>query len=907
MDTSPNDELLRKQIAQLHQISLWSYRGAAALAALMLPLWLWLNDPFIGEVFVVACAIVFITLVIMRLLAYRLLRPVVVLINALICLLGLLLLHYSLLALPIVVLYPLLMFLISANFVPRNQLKWLMLVVMVLSSVLLGVYIAIDTAVAQADLSPLVLAPSVLVTQAVIILIACQSQLHLWNMFTRAQNMHVSLQDTHKHLEATVRARTAELQTTVSLLQATLDVTTDGILVIDSAGQVVTSNRVLATMWHIPANIPINGDGRLLFESLLDQLRAPEQFLTRVQEIYSDTESVSHDLIVFTDGRRFEHTSLPQYIDGVSSGQVWSFRDITQQAHAERRSTILADLGQRLSAATDVASASQIIIGVADELLHWDSCYLDLFDEKTNTLDTIVCMDVIDGQRVVTPPPQIAMVGPLESQIIHKGALLVLRATEEHALRTLASFGDIARQSEALMFVPIRRGTVTIGVLSIQSYTPNAYTQDDLQTLQGLADHCGGALARILTQEALHEAEQEHQELERKMLETQKLESLGVLTGGIAHDFNNLLAVIVGNVDMARLDLAVDHPALESVQQIEIAARRATELIRQMLSYAGRSQRLIQPVEINSLVLELSNLLGASLPKHVRFMYELAPNLPALNGDATQLRQVVMNLLVNAADAIGAQPGLVHVRTGHGHVGRSYLDTLHFGAQLREGNYIYLEVRDNGCGMDASMISKIFEPFFSTKFTGRGLGLAAVLGIVRSHGGAIAVESTPGIGTLFRILLSPTTTSDMGMLAPQARDGAPWSGTGTVLIVDDEPTVCRIAVRFVERCGFRTISATDGATGVASFLANTEALAAVLLDVTMPGMSGTHALQQMHAIDPTVPVLLMSGYTEPDALIAGGDGVAAAFLHKPFQLEEVRAALRQATESRAQTHSVPLD
>ena len=906
MDTSPNDELLREQIVQLHQISLWSYRGAAALAALMLPLWLWLNDPFIGEVFIVACAIVFITLMIIRLLAYRLLCPVVVLINALICLLGLLVLHYSLLALPIVVLYPLLMFLISANFVPRNQLKWLMLVVMVLSSTLLGVYSAIDTAVAQADLSPLVLAPSVLVTQAVIILIACQSQLHLWNMVTRAQNMHASLQDTHKHLEAIVRARTAELQTTVSLLQATLDVTTDGILVIDSAGQVVTSNRVFSTMWHIQANTPTNGDSQLLFESLLDQLRAPEQFLTRVQEIYSDTESVSHDLIAFTDGRRFEHTSLPQYIDGVSSGRVWSFRDITQQARAEQWSTAFAALSQQLSTATTVLEGCRIIIRIADEHLHWDACFLNVYNEAADLMAPIIDIDTINGQRVETIDSSGRYVPSVViRRTTQEGALIFSRESPENAM--LRPFGDLEHLSESLMFVPIRHGAAVVGVLSIQSYTANAYTHEDLTALQGLADHCGGALARITTQEALHEAEKEHQDLERKMLETQKLESLGVLTGGIAHDFNNLLAVIVGNVDMARLDLASDHPALESVQQIEIAARRATELIRQMLSYAGRSQRLIQPIEINSLVLELSNLLSASLPKHVRFMYELTPNLPALNGDATQLRQVVMNLLVNATDAIGVQPGLVHVRTGHGHFERSYLDTLHFGAQLREGNYIYLEVRDNGCGMDATMIGKIFEPFFSTKFTGRGLGLAAVLGIVRSHGGAIAVESTPGIGTLFRILLSLTTTSDMGMLAPQARDGAPWSGTGTVLIVDDEPTVCRIAVRFVERCGFRTISATDGATAVASFLANTEALAAVLLDVTMPGMSGTHALHQMHAIDPTVPVLLMSGYTEPNALIAGSDGVAAAFLHKPFQLEEVRAALRQATESRTQARSVHYD
>jgi PAS domain S-box-containing protein len=249
------------------------------------------------------------------------------------------------------------------------------------------------------------------------------------------------------------------------------------------------------------------------------------------------------------------------------------------------------------------------------------------------------------------------------------------------------------------------------------------------------------------------QVEAERKDVERKLQESQKLETLGLLAGGIAHDFNNLLGTIMGNAGLALLDLEPDSPARESVEQIELAAHHAADLIRQLLAYAGKGRLIIQPINLNSLITEMAQLLQPTMAPHVTIHYQLATELPTVEGDATQLRQVMMNLIVNAADAIGAQPGTIKLASAVQWLDRAELDTAHSGAELMPGRYIVLEVADSGCGMDGTTSAKIFEPFFTTKLSGRGLGLAAAQGIIRDHHGALKVESTIGIGTTFTILL----------------------------------------------------------------------------------------------------------------------------------------------------------
>jgi PAS domain S-box-containing protein len=283
--------------------------------------------------------------------------------------------------------------------------------------------------------------------------------------------------------------------------------------------------------------------------------------------------------------------------------------------------------------------------------------------------------------------------------------------------------------------------------------------------------------------------EQDRLTLERKLLETQKLESLGVLAGGIAHDFNNLLMGVLGNASLALLELPANSPADYSIRQIEIAAGRAADLTRQMLAYSGRGHFVVQPLDLNTLVEEMSHLLQIAISKSIMLQYHLGERLPPIEADAMQIRQVVMNLIVNAAEAIGDDVGTITLTTGIRHADHAELAAIYLAHDLPAGDYLYLEVDDTGSGMDADTLAKIFEPFFTTKFTGRGLGLAAVLGIVRGHHGALKVQSQPARGTTFTILLpTPTdqrmTTDDVNSSVASGRRSA--GAGGTVLVVDDE-------------------------------------------------------------------------------------------------------------------------
>ncbi|MBI5949039.1 MAG: PAS domain S-box protein [Chloroflexi bacterium] len=383
-------------------------------------------------------------------------------------------------------------------------------------------------------------------------------------------------------------------------------------------------------------------------------------------------------------------------------------------------------------------------------------------------------------------------------------------------------------------------------------------------------------------------AETERLDLERKLLETQKLESLGVLAGGIAHDFNNLLVAIMGNANLAMMELPPSSPVRPYLEEVETASERAADLARQMLAYSGKGRFVVERVELSAMVQEMGNLLHVSLPKKVALYYNLTAGLPPVEADPTQLRQVIMNLVINGAESIGDNPGRVTVSTGVLHANRAALASAYLSPDLDEGDYVYVDVSDTGSGMDAATKARIFEPFFTTKFTGRGLGLSAVLGIVRRHGGAIKVESEPGEGTTFRLLL-PAAPPE----APGPSKEAPATGaagrTGCVLIADDEPTVRTVTARMLERMGFRVIAAADGEEALELFAANRDEVTLVLLDMTMPRLDGRETVRALHELAPGLPVVLMSGYSEQEAAASFAEGGLAGFIQKPFTFDDVKA------------------
>ena len=394
----------------------------------------------------------------------------------------------------------------------------------------------------------------------------------------------------------------------------------------------------------------------------------------------------------------------------------------------------------------------------------------------------------------------------------------------------------------------------------------------------------------------LRAAELEQKELEKKMRQSQKLESLGVLAGGIAHDFNNLLTSIIGNADIALADMPAYSPEADTVRQIKETAKRAASLTRQMLAYSGRGRYIVESVDISRLVSEISGLIAISISKKANMHYDLAPNLPHVNADMAQLQQVIMNLIINASEALAGETGDISVKTGLVTCESEYLQSLIIENELPPGDYVFIEVSDTGAGIEKDTLAKIFDPFFTTKFTGRGLGLSAVQGIVRGHKGAIKIYSEPGKGTTFKVLLP---ASEKIAAAPAPKETAPdetWRGSGTILLIDDEEGVRKVGRQLLEKCGFSVITANDGLDGVEKFRVNAETITCVLCDVTMPRMDGYECFHRMRQIKPGALVILMSGYSEQDAMQRYEGGEAPGFVGKPFQLKELRESVRKAIE-----------
>ena len=406
-----------------------------------------------------------------------------------------------------------------------------------------------------------------------------------------------------------------------------------------------------------------------------------------------------------------------------------------------------------------------------------------------------------------------------------------------------------------------------------------------------LLDESNRDLQRAMIQREA--AEEARRAIEAKVLEVQKLESLGVLAGGIAHDFNNLLVAILGNASLALLDLPQDSPARPSIADIEIAGQRAGELARQMLAYCGRSKFQIEPIELAELVRELMTLLQVSIGKSVVIKLDLPDDPIIVDADAAQIRQVVMNLVINAADAIGDRSGIVTIRVRRLEADAAYLADAHPGSNLAAGSYAALEVSDTGLGMDKETQARIFDPFFTTKFAGRGLGLAAVLGIVRGHGGALRVYSELGRGSTFRIVLPLSASSPVRAEDPETD----WSGTGRILVVDDDAMVRTVARRLLESFGLTVVEATGGAEAITMFVDEAETIDGILLDLTMPDVGGAQVFRAVRAIRPDVPVVLMSGYHEDEASAAFDGQGLAGFVQKPFTPADLSRRMRVALGS----------
>jgi len=380
--------------------------------------------------------------------------------------------------------------------------------------------------------------------------------------------------------------------------------------------------------------------------------------------------------------------------------------------------------------------------------------------------------------------------------------------------------------------------------------------------------------------------------LQQQIEHVDRLESLGVLAGGIAHDFNNILTAIIGNAELAVRKVDTYSPAKSHLDSIKQSGLQAANLCKQMLAYSGKGSFIIQSLDLSRLVTEMVTLLEVSIDKKVRLRLELDKPLPTIDGDITQIQQIIMNLVINASEAMDKAGGTVAVTTGLMQVDEEYLKKSLHKVGSSAGNFVYIEVSDSGCGMDAETQKKIFDPFFTTKFTGRGLGMSAVLGIVNGHKGILNLHSERNVGTTFKIAF-PVSSISNAVSLEQKDTKVLKHCSGKVLVIDDEESIRELACILLKDMGYSVVTAVDGQDGLEVFQKHQKELTGVILDMTMPRMNGEDCFHELQKISPNVQVILSSGYSEEDATDCFQGKGLAGFIQKPYQISHFQKVVAE--------------
>ncbi len=450
---------------------------------------------------------------------------------------------------------------------------------------------------------------------------------------------------------------------------------------------------------------------------------------------------------------------------------------------------------------------------------------------------------------------------------------------------------DMAQRATEIKRRVLETGVGTRGEVEGTWNDKRIYFELAVEPLRDTAGRIVGitGASRDITRRKL--AEEENRKLEERLQQAQKMEGLGVLAGGIAHDFNNILMAVLGHAELALKEISPMSPARGNLTEITTAAYRAADLCRQMLAYAGRSSFSLERVGLRELVEEMAHLLKTAISKKAILNLNLERGLPPVQADPSQIRQIVMNLLINASEAIGDRSGVITVSVGAMRCDEEFLRKNELREDLAPGRYIHLEVTDTGTGMDAETRSRIFEPFFSTKFTGRGLGLAAVQGIVRAHKGALKVYTELGKGTTFKILFPALEDVVEGARSGELSSLADWRGQGTILLVDDEESLLALGDRMLEQLGFTVLIAADGLQAVELYREHGKEIDLVLMDLTMPHMDGAEAFGELRRLNPDVRVVLASGYSHDDVESRFEGMHLDGVLQKPYTLAKLRESL----------------
>lgn len=673
------------------------------------------------------------------------------------------------------------------------------------------------------------------------------------------------------------RGKPEQYERSLALLHAALESTADGLLVLDNDGQIVFFNQQFVDMWRLPPEVVATRDDKKFRNHSATQVKNPDEWRRRIEELHHHPDEECLDEIHFLDGRIFERYSKPQRVGGMAVGRVWSFRDVTEQRRSEQR------LRESEARYRHLVSQAPISIWEVD------------FTEAGRRMEELRREGVTDLREHLAARPEVCeqLLRLLRVLDMNEASLALFDASSKEEL-----FDALPRlfTSETYREFGLMLGAFWEGQTQVAGETPAV-------TLKGRPIHLlvhwafpvqdgRPGLSRVIV---VVDDVTQRVRLKDELLKAQKLESIGRLAGGIAHDFNNLLAVIVGQASMQLRSGSLPVRARESLRDILHAAERGSALTQQLLAYARGGLQKPVPVDLNAVVESVMKILRRIMSPQVEFSLELLPGLPRIMADPSQIEQVIMNLCLNAGQA-SPVPGRVEVTTETATMDESRAEQLGLAA----GEYVRFRIRDFGRGMDPVTLEHIFEPFYTTKPDGRGMGLAVTLGIVQSHRGHIEVASARDRGTTMTVWLPALEASRGGESAPakpRPRTAPLPRGSETVLVIDDDAAVNKTVETVLSSLGYCVVGHVEPEVALTFMESNAEDIHLILLDANLPRFTVGEMFEHARRLCPQAPVLLASGYDLHEQcrpLLKRG---AAGFIQKPFSLVTLATAVREALDA----------